>query len=1044
MRFNYLACLCHEYGDDDDDCCSDDNAHIDLKEARKDETLLYFICRLTETAVEDYYPSSSPSRGFFLAPFTIPSFTVFDTPEPTNEPTNEPSPQQQQQPHEPSSFEYITPNPVPPADDTSVPSNAPTIRWMPWGPIPLPTTEPSEAPSFPPSIALSTSPSIVTSTQPSPTPSITKSRSPSIAASNVPSSPPTTSIPSIATSTTPSIPPSILPSVTSSTPSITFGPSAIPTTTTTTSTSPEPSTPSPSPSTSEVESRMRIALRKTQEWSVAYRMEIVQALTLLQGSLRQRLQQQSWRRWLQRRRQQQESTDTNRQTAQIVNETTVSCPSSITLTHECRDVTIRVSVPNGTSIEDASIAINDAIEDGYLQRLIAEINPDSTTTVLGVVPSETGPSTNAPTLSPSPSKQPPEKGDGTITPTTTSTTNNDTANSDPFISGASDPGGMSSVAIGALVVLGTAVFLIGCAIVVRMVRHSYRQKQDREAAPPTIIHARRGASFSEDDNDEMMNLNDGDVELGRDVSEDSRARRRRHEKLQQRAIKYRSVSSGSDSFIDPLDPYLYSTSAHEMYPWHNNGKTTDTETTSESTPLYVDSSIHASPYEENIYDGRMALGVAVGIIAEDRFEQFEDTGDPLDTSYMERNDDAPKELVLASETAQFHPDHSDGSDLSTDSADIWAERKMSSPEQLIQASETAQFDPTADHSREILPKGLAAAIAVSNGMASDANSDTSTDSSSDEESSSSAGDSTSSSSSSGSSSTEDLATGITNYDPKTAEVAIASATMIGVVVGLSRSEDERYNSDDEWDTSETNAIAVSSSGAPNATLITTNATNSFNASASHGIPDSTRSSQQEPMVELLPAVAAAYVPAMASFSDSESSYNEGQTSDDEESVADIIVPSNIDAASPVTDVNAINTMYVLRPDDLPREQGIRESKAIGVGDASVSETAAEVENFMSSEIQISSPDRDTSMSGERGLDGGMMLLAAPVVAGTYFSGDASSRGASEGDISNVTTDRNPLPGAVVAAGGISGGAVSSLAIMKCRQLLPRHLLHQPP
>ncbi|KAI2505232.1 hypothetical protein MHU86_9228 [Fragilaria crotonensis] len=55
----------------------------------------------------------------------------------------------------------------------------------------------------------------------------------------------------------------------------------------------------------------------------------------------------------------------------------------------------------------------------------------------------------------------------------------------------------------------------------------------------------------------------------------------------------------------------------------------------------------------------------------------------------------------------------------------------------------------------------------------------------------------------------------------------------------------------------------------------------------------------------------------------------------------------------------------------------------------------------------------------------MMLLAAPVVAGTYFSGDASSRGASEGDISNVTTDRNPLPGAVVAAGGISGGAVSS-------------------
>ncbi|KAI2505233.1 hypothetical protein MHU86_9229 [Fragilaria crotonensis] len=485
---------------------------------------------------------------------------------------------------------------------------------------------------------------------------------------------------------------------------------------------------------------------------------------------------------------------------------------------------------------------------------------------------------------------------------------------------------MSSVAIGALVVLGTAVFLIGCAIVVRMVRHSYRQKQDREAAPPTIIHARRGASFSEDDdNDEMMNLNDGDVELGRDVSEDSRARRRRHEKLQQRAIKYRSVSSGSDSFIDPLDPYLYSTSAHEMYPWHNNGKTTDTETTSESTPLYVDSSIHASPYEENIYDGRMALGVAVGIIAEDRFEQFEDTGDPLDTSYMERNDDAPKELVLASETAQFDPDHSDGSDLSTDSADIWAER-------------------------------LAAAIAVSNGMASDANSDTSTDSSSDEESSSSAGDSTSSSSSSGSSSTEDLATGITNYDPKTAEVAIASATMIGVVVGLSRSEDERYNSDDEWDTSETNAIAVSSSGAPNATLITTNATNSFNASASNGRPDSARSSQQEPMVELLPAVAAANVPAMASFSDSESSYDEGQTSDDEESVADIIVPSNIDAASPVTDVNAINTMYVLRPDDLPRARHT-ESKAIGVGDASVSETAAEVENFMSSEIQIRRPIR---------------------------------------------------------------------------------------
>lgn len=118
--------------------------------------------------------------------------------------------------------------------------------------------------------------------------------------------------------------------------------------------------------------------------------------------------------------------------------------------------------------------------------------------------------------------------------------------------------------------------------------------------------------------------------------------------------------------------------------------------------------------------------------------------------------------MQASEIAQFNPaaHHSDESDLS--------EQDVGSQEQLVQASETVQFNPAADHSNESVSRVFAAAIAASRGRESGGNSDTSTDTSS-EEVSSTDGDSTSSSSTLDSSSTEELATGITNYDPRSAE-----------------------------------------------------------------------------------------------------------------------------------------------------------------------------------------------------------------------------------------------------------------------------------
>ena len=680
-------------------------------------------------------------------------------------------------------------------------------------------------------------------------------------------------------------------------------------------------------------------------------------------------------------------------------------------------MTVRVSGPIGT-IDNASNAIHAAIDDGSMQRLIREINPDSTMTVLGVVTGRTT-TTTTPTPSPlRPQPTPEEFAEGTATPTATPTAN-DTANSDPFIHGGSDPSGISNVAKGALVALGTAVSLIACAVVVCMVRQWYRPKEDRE--PPSTIHIGRGVSLS-GDNEEMY-LSDIDVEMGGDDSV-VRARRRQREQQQQqqqqqrRANQYHRVSSGSDSFLDPLDPNLYATARTanpgEMnpgrnglesgsIPWHND-KATDTDTASESTTLYVDSSLDASRRKENAYDKSMAVGVAVGVIAGARIKQWEDTGDPLGTSDMERNGDVPKERVLASKTAQFSTtaNHSNGRDLLTDSPDVWTQRNLDPPEHLVQASETAQFDPTADHTRDVVPMELAGAIAVSNGLTSEGNSDSSTDSSFDEESSS-AGDSTSSSSSSGSSSTEDLATGITNYDPKTAEIAIASATMIGVVVGLSRQEDERYDSNsiesDDWGSFEAK---------PKATLIKSIADNSCNVSASKSIPESTRSPYQQPMLELSPAEAAAEVPPQSSFSDTESSYDDAHASEDEESIADIIKSSKVETVSPVPDVDAINTMHALRRGELPKDQGIRES------------SAAEREAMASSERQVSSLDQEAYMAGETSPDDAVFSLAGPAVAWPTFTDDASSKSASEWAFSSVNADPNPVPGAVIAATGIVG------------------------
>ena len=299
--------------------------------------------------------------------------------------------------------------------------------------------------------------------------------------------------------------------------------------------------------------------------------------------------------------------------------------------------------------------------------------------------------------------------------------------------------------------------------------------------------------------------------------------------------------------------------------------------------------------------------------------------------------------MQASKIAQFNPaaHHSDESDSS--------ERDVGSQEQLVQASETAHFDPAADHSDESVSRVFAAAIATSRGQESGGNSDTSTDTSS-EEVSSTDGDSTSSSSTSDSSSTEELATGITNYDPRSAEIAIASATMVGVVVGLSRNEDDGYDSDSivsfESDHSQISGTAATANIVPYGPSITPMTVNSREASSSGNIPESTPNSRQEPMVEHSLATIVAGSPLLVSLINEEASLDEDQMSDDETSVAHISVSQNLAQALVYNCIDG---------EGMPRTN----TEPVGGGVASV-ETAE-------TEVLVPS-DQDALSSHERGPD----------------------------------------------------------------------------
>jgi cell division septation protein DedD len=132
--FILLACLCESAGEGQD-CCIGENAHINTSGSGPDEiptpeeqSYLYRVCFLTDSAIEDVLSSERPSSIPSESPTMIPSES------PTDKPTLSP---------------VTGPTPMPTESPTKGPTPAPTPGPPTVSPTPKPTTsEPSDAPTF--------------------------------------------------------------------------------------------------------------------------------------------------------------------------------------------------------------------------------------------------------------------------------------------------------------------------------------------------------------------------------------------------------------------------------------------------------------------------------------------------------------------------------------------------------------------------------------------------------------------------------------------------------------------------------------------------------------------------------------------------------------------------------------------------------------------------------------------------------------------------------------------------------------------------------
>jgi len=174
QTFNYLACLCRQYGGGSD-CCTQDNAHISTAGTGKNETptedqtsYLYVVCLETFFAIDEVAtapPSDQPTQGPTTGePSYMPTFpptnppTLSPTPNPTRSPTFSPT-------RNPTNIPTTSkPTPFPTDSPTMAPiigTRSPTLSPKPTSnpttveptstPTRLPTPEPTDAPTASPS-----------------------------------------------------------------------------------------------------------------------------------------------------------------------------------------------------------------------------------------------------------------------------------------------------------------------------------------------------------------------------------------------------------------------------------------------------------------------------------------------------------------------------------------------------------------------------------------------------------------------------------------------------------------------------------------------------------------------------------------------------------------------------------------------------------------------------------------------------------------------------------------------------------------------------
>ena len=703
-----------------------------------------------------------------------------------------------------------------------------------------------------------------------------------------------------------------------------------PTTPVPTTSVPTTSAPSSSPSGRErieIETTILIALRETTDFDVSYRQEIVQGLNLLQ------LQQRRLIRALQR--------NSELNASQIIDETETTCPATRETSDQCFEVQVRLSLP--ANIPDLRGRLDAAIDDdGGLQRLVNEINPQSRLTILGTVEEPTS-------LPPSPPSVAPE----TTTP------------EEPSIGGGEgDSGSFSSVAIAGLVVLGAAAFALAAGYAFYKLRQ-HHEAQDLAGSGGgkdgnDYVDQPHGESLREKSNRFFDNI--GRVKSNRFVDNIGR-------------VKQRSPKGPSEGYGNPL---MQPIAEQQIYP-----------------TSFGDES--PSPSNNHVAIGIGAAAVAEIVAVALRNKEFSD-----DSS----SDHSSDQSVTREMENQL--DFNESGTASDQSENI-----MDSSEKWVQASETAQFNPTADPSDVGVAMTLAAANASPRRQLSVVSSGSSTDTSSDEESISD-DESTSSSGSSSSSSTEELATGITNYDPRTAETAIASAAMVGALVRVPVSDDYDPSSDADSNGSESddatgNGVEVSAKTAQTADLdpntVSVDMTAAYDSDESLSVDSRPKlSSNEDQDVEGLAvassAIADATLAMVASIDDD--SFNNPFSS-----------VSNENSSASDGSVEDIPAATLNRHLDATRTAPFTSTTTTDVGEnLSIASTE---------DIPRPTTNHDSNANKVAGVVlGSAAIVGTVTVLASAGDDDLSRDRGSSSDYSSDTNDSRPLSGVVVSSTGVVG------------------------